>query len=90
MTIAELELEKNRFFLDSEKELDENGNHLKGVYPNAVILTEHQYKQFLKEIFNIDDNAEIPDGIFINSICGLKPIITSDPIEKPKVIRIKN
>lgn len=89
MTIAELELEKNQFFLDSKKEVDEDGNHLRGVYPNAVILTDSQYKTFLKEIFHISKETEIPDGVFINSICGLKTILTKEDLDKPKVVKLK-
>lgn len=90
MTINELELEINHFFLKSEKEVDEFGNHMLGTYPNAVILTEDQYKEFLRELFHVSDSVEIPEGVFINSICGLKTIITKENLEKPKVIRITN
>ena len=90
MTINELEIEINHFFLESEKEIDENGNHMKGVYPNALILTEDQYKEFLRELFHVSSDAEIPEGIFIKAICGLKTIITKECLEKPKVIRISN
>lgn len=87
MTIKELELQINQFFLDSEKETDEKGNFQKGVYPNAVIMTNEHYKNFLKEIFKVESDTEIPDGVLISSICGMK-VIFSDSIEKPKVIRI--
>ena len=88
MTIRDLELEINQFFLDSEKETDEKGTRQLGVYPNAVLLTEEQYKEFLKEILNVEDEIDIPSGIFISYICGLKAIISEDDLDKPKVIRI--
>jgi hypothetical protein len=86
MTLHELELEINQFFLDSEKEADGNGRTL-GVYPNAVILTQEHYKEFLRELFKTQGDAEIPDGVLISSICGLK-VIFSEDVEKPKVVRI--
>ena len=88
MTINELEYAINQFYLDSEKELDDNGNHMKGVYPNAVVLTEAQYKDFLKELFHVEGDTEIPEGIFIQSICGLKTIISIEYLEKPIVIKM--
>ena len=88
MTIRDLELEINQFFLDSEKETDEKGTRQLCVYPNAVLLTEEQYKEFLKEILSVEDEIDIPSGIFISSICGLKAIIYEDDLDKPKVIRI--
>jgi len=87
MTIQELESEINKFFLDSEKEVDEKGNRLLGVYPNAVIMTNKHYKSFLKELFHTQDEVEVPEGVFITSICGLK-VIFSDEIEKPRVIKM--
>jgi len=88
MTTLELELEINQFFLDSEKEVDENGNRQKGIYPNAVILTENQYKDFIKEILNVESEVDIPNGIFISSICGLKAILSNEDLPKPRVVRI--
>lgn len=88
MTIHELELEINQFFLDSEKEVDEQGNRQKGIYPNAVILTEDHYKHFVKELLHIDSDAEFPEGLFIKSICALKVIISSEETMKPRVVRL--
>jgi hypothetical protein len=88
MTIHELEREINQFFLDSEKEVDEQGNRQKGIYPNAVILTENHYKDFVKELLHIDSDAEFPEGLFIKSICGLKVIISSEETMKPRVVRL--
>lgn len=82
MTVRELELEINRFYLDSEK--DSNGDRKEGIYPNSVLLTKEQYNNFLKEIFNTEE--DFPPEIFIQSICGLKVIFTSH-IDKPRVIR---
>jgi hypothetical protein len=88
MTIYELELEINQFFLDSEKETDDKGIRQKGIYPNAVILTEAQYKEFLKELFNVSGETQVPDGVFISSICGLKTIISEEDLVKPRVVRM--
>lgn len=87
MTLHELELQINQFFLDSEKEVDEKGNRQKGVYPNSVIMTKEHYKSFLRELFKTEDDTEIPDGVLISSICGLKVIFSQD-IEIPKVVKI--
>jgi hypothetical protein len=88
MTIHELELEINQFFLDSEKEVDEQGNRQKGIYPNAVILTQEHYKDFVKELLHIESDAEFPEGLFIKSICALKVIISSEETMKPRVVRL--
>ena len=88
MTIHELELEINQFFLDSEKEVDDQGNRQKGIYPNAVILTEDHYKNFVKELLHIANDAEFPEGLFIKSICALKVIISSEETMKPRVVRL--
>lgn len=87
MTIEELESEINRFFLDSEKEVDDKGIRQMGVYPNAVIMTNQHYKNFLKELFHTEDEVDIPEGVFITSVCGLK-VIFSDDIERPRVIKM--
>jgi len=87
MTIEELESEINRFFLESEKEVDEKGIRHKGVYPNAVIMTNEHYKNFLKELFHTESSDDIPEGVFISSVCGLK-VIFSEDIEKPRVIKM--
>jgi hypothetical protein len=86
MTINELELQINQFFLDSEKEADGNGRKL-GVYPNAIILSSLHYKEFLKELFHLSAGEDIPDGVLISSICGLKVIFAED-IEEPRVVRV--
>lgn len=83
MTLKELELEINRFYLDSEKDL--NGDRKLGVYPNSVLLTREHYNNFLKELFKTEE--EFPPEIIIQSICGMKVILTSF-IDKPKLIRI--
>jgi hypothetical protein len=87
MTIQELESQINQFFLDSEKETDDKGTRHLGVYPNAVMMTDAHYKEFLRELFHTNEDAEIPEGVFISSICGLK-VIFSDEINQPRVIRI--
>lgn len=88
MTIHELELEINQFFLDSEKEVDEQGIRQRGMYPNAVLLTEGQYQKFVKELLYISDEAEFPEGLFIKSVCGLKVIISQEDLTKPRVVRL--
>lgn len=88
MTILELEHEINKFFLDSEKEIDEKGQRQRGVYPNALILTEDQYKTFVKELLHISEDSDFPEGLFIKSICGLKVIISLEDMVKPRVVRL--
>lgn len=87
MDLRELELEINRFYLESSK--DPFGERQQGLYPNSVILTKDQYNSFLKEIFNIKSDVLTPihEEVVIQSICGLKVIFTNY-IEKPKVVRI--
>lgn len=87
MTIQELELEINKFYLESEKETDDKGTRQMGVYPNAVMMTDAHYKSFLRELFHTNEEVEIPEGVFITSICGLK-VIFSEEIDKPRVIKI--
>jgi len=85
MTLRELELEINKFYLESEK--DSAGERQQGIYPNSIILTKEQYNNFLKELFNINSDilSSIHEDVIIQSICGLKVIFTSY-IEKPRVI----
>ena len=87
MTIQDLELEINKFFLDSEKEINSNETRQQGIYPNSVIMTHSHYKDFLKELFHTSGDLDIPEGIFITSICGLK-VIFSDEIDTPRVIKV--
>ena len=85
MTIKELELEINKFFLDSEKDSQQENTKGTGVYPNSVILTKAQYDNFLKEMFKID--VDFGNEIVIKSICGLKVIFT-DYIAEPRLIKM--
>lgn len=85
MTIRELELQINKFFLDSEKDSQQENAKGVGIYPNSVILTKAQYDNFLKQIFKID--VDFGDEVVIQSICGLKVIIT-DYIAEPRLIRM--
>ena len=87
MTIQELELEINKFFLDSEKDSEGTGTRKIGTYPNAVIMNSTHYKNFLKELFHTEDDVDIPEGVFIGSICGLK-VLFSEEIETPRVIKM--
>ena len=57
MTIQELESQINQFFLDSEKETDDKGTRHLGVYPNAVMMTDAHYKEFLRELFHTEEDA---------------------------------
>lgn len=85
MDLHGLEQEINQFFLDSEKESE--GGRALGVYPNAVILTQNHYKDFLRELFKVSGDSEIPNGVIVSSICGLK-VIFSEDVDKPKVVKI--
>jgi hypothetical protein len=87
MTIQDLELEINKFFLDSEKEANTIEKRHQGIYPNSVIMTHSHYKEFLKELFHTSEDVDIPEGVFISSICGLK-VIFSDEIDTPRVIKV--
>lgn len=88
MNLHELQFKINEFYLDSSKDA-ESGDRLQGIYPNSILLTKEQYKDFLKEIFVLEKDSEIPDGILLSSINGLKVIFT-DYIPEPKVLFTEN
>jgi hypothetical protein len=74
-----IEHEKNRFFLDSQKDG-------LGVYANTVLMTEEQYKALLTQsgLIHYVENYEIN----IKSVCGLK-LVLCEHLEKPKLLRIE-
>lgn len=78
MTLNELKFKINEFYLESKVR----------EYPNTLLLTKQQYKEFLKEMFNVPDEHEIPEGIFIKSIEGLNVTFT-DQLDEPRVLKIK-
>jgi hypothetical protein len=84
MTLDELQLKINEFYLESSKD-PESGERIIGTYPNSIILTKGQYKEFLRELFKLEENAEMPDGVLLSSINGLKVFFT-EYLPEPKVI----
>ena len=78
MTLEQLRMKINEFYLDSKVR----------EYPNTLLLTKQQYKEFLKEMFNVPDEHEIPEGIFIKSIEGLSVAFT-DQLDEPRVLKMK-
>jgi len=86
MNLEELQSEINRFYLESEKD-PETGDRIQGVYPNSVLLTMEQYTSFLKELFHLQPSDEMPTGLLVSSILGLKAII-AEGLDTPRVVRI--
>lgn len=77
MDLQALRFKINEFYLESKNR----------EYPNSVLLTKEQYKDFLKEMFKVPDFSDIPEGIFITSIEGLKVVFT-DELEEPRVLKM--
>jgi hypothetical protein len=77
MDLQALRFKINEFYLESKNR----------EYPNSVLVTNEQYKDFLKEMFRVPDLSEIPEGIFITSIEGLKVVFT-DKLEEPRVLKM--
>lgn len=91
MTLKDIDNKVHEFFLESQKPvLQDDGSLIssQGVYPNAIILTPHQYKQFLIEMFELSSETEIPEGVFIKCFSGLTVVIAEDHIGEPKLIKI--
>lgn len=91
-TLADIRRKIHEYYLDSEKrEGEESLVRKQGEYPNAVILTEEQYTELIRELFKL--SAEVEDNaifdIKILAIEGLEVIFT-EYIEEPKVIRLSN
>ena len=77
MDLQTLRTKINEFYLDSKNR----------EYPNSLLVTKDQYKDFLKETFKVPDFSEIPDGVFITSIEGLQVVFTDDLVE-PRVLKM--
>jgi hypothetical protein len=91
MTLLEIRQKIHEYYLESEKDgLESNKTRTKGEYPNAILLTEEQYKVLLKEMFKLQE--DVSDGVLnevkIMSIEGLKVVFT-EYIEEPKILRIE-
>ena len=52
MDLQTLRFKINEFYLESKNR----------EYPNSLLVTKDQYKDFLKETFKVPDFSEIPDG----------------------------
>ena len=78
MTLSDLRHKINEFYLESKNR----------EYPNTLLLTKGQYKEFLKEIFNVPEEHDIPEGIFIQSIEGLAVVFT-DELDEPRILKMK-
>lgn len=77
MNLEQLRLKINEFYLESKNR----------EYPNSLLLTKDQYKDFLKETFKVPDFSEIPEGVFITSIEGLQVVFTEE-LEEPRVLKM--
>jgi hypothetical protein len=77
MDLQTLRFKINEFYLESKNR----------EYPNSLLVTKDQYKDFLKETFKVPDFSEIPDGVFITSIEGLQVVFTDDLVE-PRVLKM--
>lgn len=75
ITLADIDKLKNQFYLDSEEE----GFALR---PNAILLTEEQFSELLKEI-----GVEDEENITTESILGMD-VILAEGLEYPRVIRL--
>jgi hypothetical protein len=88
--LTEIKEKIHKYYLESEKDgLENNKVRSRGEYPNALLLTQDQYKNILKEMFKLQENVsdEVLLEIKIMSIEGLKVVFT-EFIEEPKVIRM--
>lgn len=77
MDLQQLRFKINEFYLESKNR----------EYPNSLLLTTDQYKDFLKELFKVPDFSGIPDGVFITSIEGLQVVFTEE-LEEPRVLKM--
>lgn len=77
MDLQTLRSKINEFYLESKNR----------EYPNSLLVTKDQYKDFLKETFKVPDFSEIPDGVFITSIEGLQVVFTDD-LDEPRVLKM--
>lgn len=91
MTLSEIRQKIHEYYLESEKDgLETNKTRTKGEYPNAILLTEEQYKVLLREMFKLQEDVsdEVLNEVKIMSIEGLKVVFT-EYIEEPKILRIE-
>ena len=77
MDLQTLRTKINEFYLESKNR----------EYPNSLLLTDEQYKDFMKETFKVPEYSEIPDGVFISSIEGLQVVFADDLVE-PRVLKM--
>ena len=77
MTLEQLRFKINEFYLDSKNR----------EYPNTLLLTKKQYKDFLKELFKVPNEDDIPEGVFIRSIEGLT-VTFAEELEEPRLLKI--
>ena len=77
MNLEQLRSKINEFYLESKNR----------EYPNTLLLTQQQYKDFLKELFNVSGEQDIPEGIFIKSIEGLT-VAFADELVEPRVLKM--
>jgi hypothetical protein len=77
MNLEQLRSKINEFYLESKNR----------EYPNTLLLTKQQYKDFLKELFNVSGEQDIPEGIFIKSIEGLT-VAFADELVEPRVLKM--
>lgn len=91
MTLSEVRQKIHEYYLESEKDgLENNKSRTKGQYPNAILLTEEQYKVLIREMFKLQEDVsdEALNEVKIMSIEGLKVVFTPY-IEEPKILRIE-
>ena len=77
MDLKELRTKINEFYLESKNR----------EYPNTLLLTKQQYKDFLKELFNVSGEDSIPEGVFIKSIEGLT-VAFAEELQEPRVLKM--
>lgn len=75
ITLADIDKLKNQFYLDSEKDG-------LAVRPNAILLTEEQFEDLLKEM-----GVEGEEDVRIESILGMD-VILADELEYPRLIKL--
>ena len=77
MTLKDIRTEINEFYLESKNR----------EYPNSIILTKEQYKAFIRELFKVPSDLDVPEGIIIQSIEGLKVVLT-EQIDTPRIVKV--
>jgi hypothetical protein len=89
MQLEKIRKKIHEYFLSTEKEGGIQDSRGKGEYPNAILLTEEQYLEILKEMFKLEEeiSKETLLQVKILSIEGLEVVFT-DWIQEPKVMRI--